>query len=130
MCSGAFVTDSTATEALRDLLEMAGELLPIRCKNEDYTLLNVTECMDCLDHDRTEWEMGRRTGQKIRIIRHVFKANRLPESSIFKIPEQLATLYVAEGRFDPEDEFKSRVEKTQLKGLLFEQVWQDDSQNT
>jgi hypothetical protein len=130
LCSGAFVTDSAATEELRDLLEMAGELLPLHYKNEDYALLNVTECMDCLDHDRTEWELGKTTGAKIRIIRHVFRPNRLPESSIFKIPERLATIYVAEGRFDPEDEFKSRVEKSQLQGLLFEEVWRDNGQNT
>ena len=126
LCSTGFVTDSKATEELRDLLEMAGELLPLRYKNEDYTLLNVTECMDCLDHERTEWELARTTGAKIRIIRHMFKPNRLPESSIFKIPQRLATIYVAEGRFDPEDEFKARVEKSGLKGLLFEEVWRQE----
>jgi hypothetical protein len=125
LCSGAFVADKDATEMLRDLLEMGGELLPIAYKTEPYSLLNVTECMDCLDHERTEWVLGKSTAAKIDIKRYVFRAERMPESSIFKIPHRLADIYVAEGRFDPEDEFKSKVEKNNFGGLLFEEVWYD-----
>jgi hypothetical protein len=53
--------------------------------------------------------------------------NHFPESSLFKIPERLATLYVTEGRFDLEDEFKFRVEHGNLKRLLFEEVWRDEN---
>jgi hypothetical protein len=127
LCSGAFVTDPAATEKLQDLLEMAGELLPLHYKEEQYTLLNVTECKDCLDHDATEWVLGKTTGAKINIKRYVFKPNRLPESTIFKIPERLAHIFVAEGRFDPDEEFKHRVEEENLKGLLFEEIWSDES---
>lgn len=127
LCSGAFVTDKNATEKLRDLLEMAGELLPIDYKSEPYWLLNVTECMDCLNHEQTEWVLGKSTGAKIDIKRYAFKSDRMPESSIFKIPNRLADIYVAEGRFDPEDEFKARVEENNLNGLLFEEVWRDEN---
>jgi hypothetical protein len=127
LCSGAFVIDKDATEKLRDILEMGGELLPIDYENEPYSLLNVTECMDCLDHERTEWVLGKSTGAKIDIKQYVFKAVRMPESSIFKIPNRLADIYVAEGRFDPEDEFKSRVDQNNLHGLLFEEVWRDEN---
>lgn len=126
LTSGALVIDGTATEALRDVLEMAGELLPLKYKGEDYTLLNITECMDCLDHERTEWVLGKTTGAKIDIKRHVFNPDRMSESSIFKIPQRLATMYVVAGRVDPEDEFKFRVEQNHLKGLLFEEVWRDE----
>jgi hypothetical protein len=51
----------------------------------------------------------------------------MPESSIFKIPNRLADIYVAEGRYDPEDEFKARVEQNNLTGLLFEEVWRDEN---
>jgi hypothetical protein len=127
LCSGAFVTDKNATEKLRDLLEMAGELLPIDYQNERYSLLNVTECMDCLNHECTEWVLGKSTGAKIDIKRYAFKADRMPESSIFKIPNRLASIYVTEGRYDPEDEFKARVEQINLNGLLFEEVWRDEN---
>jgi hypothetical protein len=122
LCSGAFVAGM-----LRDLLEMAGELLPIVYKTEPYSLLNVTECLDCLDHERTEWVLGKSTGAKIDIKRYVFKAERMPESSVFKIPHRPAEIYVAEGRFDPEDEFKSKVEENNFSGLLFEEVWCDEN---
>jgi hypothetical protein len=126
LCPGAFVTENGTTEKLRDILEMAGELLPLSCKGADYTLLNVTECMDCLDHDKTAWVFGKATGAKIDIKRYVFKPERLPESSLFKIPERVAHLFVAEGRFDSEDEFKSRVEQEGLEGLLFAEVWRSE----
>ena len=58
------MTDRKASENLRDILEMAGELLPIEYKNEPYSLLNVTEYMDCLNHERTEWVVGKNTGPK------------------------------------------------------------------
>lgn len=126
LCSGAFVADSEATEKLRDLLEMAGELLPLEHKGENVSLLNVTECMNALDEERTEWELGKTTGAKIRILRYAFKPNRLPESSIFKIPETAKGEVLAiEGRSDPEDEFKFRVERGNLKGLLFDELWSD-----
>jgi len=125
LCAGAFVTDPEATENLRDLFEMAGELLPLQYKGEQYTLLNVTECKDCLDHDGTDWIPGKTTGAKIDIKSYVFKPTRIPESTIFKIPERLAHVFVAEGRFDPDDEFKFRVEKEKFSGLLFEEVWND-----
>ena len=120
------MTDRNATEKLRDILEMAGELLPIEYKNEPHSLLNVTECMDCLDHERTEWVVGKNTGAKIDIQRYAFRVERMPESSVFKIPNRLADIYVAEGRFDPEDEFKARVEQNHMKGLLFEEIWCDE----
>jgi len=64
LCSGAFVSDETATEELRDLLEMAGELLPLQHKGKNYSLLNVTECMNALDDEKTEWELAKTTGSK------------------------------------------------------------------
>jgi hypothetical protein len=114
-------------EKLRDLLEMAGELLPLQYKGDPYTLLNFTECMDCLDHKNTEWVLGKTTGAKINVKRYVFMPNRLPESSIFKIPERPSSIFVAAGRFDPDDEFKHVVEKEKLEGLLFEEVSSDGS---
>ena len=105
---------------------MAGELLPFDYKNERYSLLNVTECMDCLNHEQTEWVVGKSTGARIDIKRYSFRSARIPESSIFKIPNRLADIYVVEGRYDPQDEFKSMVEQYNLNGLLFEEIWRDE----
>jgi hypothetical protein len=127
LCAGAIVTNAKATEQLRDFLEMAGELLPLRCNNQEFHLLNATECTNALDRESTRWESGLRTGANIRIIQYVFHPDRLSESSLFKIPEtRKGEILTVEGRFDPEDEFKFRVEQASLKGLMFEEVWRDE----
>jgi hypothetical protein len=38
---------------LEEFLEMAGELLPLPYRGEEYTIVNVTECINCLDHEAT-----------------------------------------------------------------------------
>ena len=59
---GFLITGPEATKALHDLLAVAGELLPIPYDGQIYTLLNVTECYDCLDHDQTICSPGNRSG--------------------------------------------------------------------
>jgi hypothetical protein len=79
--------------------------------------------MDCIGHERTESVFGKSTAAEIDIKRYVFKPDRMSESFIFKIPNRLADIYVSEGQFDPEDEFKTRVDQNHLNGLLFEEIW-------
>src|SRR5438128_6302126 len=55
LAPGALVMDESTTEELRDLLEMSGELLPIDCVGEKFWISNVTECINVLDEDKTEW---------------------------------------------------------------------------
>src|ERR1035441_5155480 len=118
LCSGAFVTDSAATEGLRSVLEMAGELLPLVHKGSPFFLLNVLECVNCLDLQNTTWVTGKTTGARIRILEYQFNAQRLSESTLFKIPETAASeVLCVEGLKDPEDEFKAQVEGSGFKGL-------------
>src|SRR5258705_13964706 len=49
LCPGAFAIDSSATDELRDLLEMSGELLPLEHKGETFTVINVTGCYNALN---------------------------------------------------------------------------------
>ena len=126
LCSGAFVVSSVAAERLRDLLEMAGELLPLQYEGVPFFLLNVLECANCLDPQNTEWVIGKTTGAKIRIARYRFDKRRLTESTLFKIPETgVSEMLCVAGVKDREDEFKARVESGGLRGLLFEKLWSD-----
>ncbi len=120
----AFVLDEEAREALLELLEMGGELLPITCQGRSYLLFNALECVNCLDQQKTLWVMGKRTGAKVRIEKYEFVPNRFSESSLFKIPETAAgEVLTVTGLKDPEDEFKTRVEQLGLAGLCFEEIW-------
>src|SRR5262249_27870281 len=112
---------------LRDLLEMSGELLPFSYKGEQFTALNVTECVDALDDCKTKWVYGKGTGAKIRIERYAFSAHRLTETPLFKIPQTCKSEILAcEGLKDPDDEFIGRVQRMSLQGLTFEEVWDSE----
>lgn len=123
---GAFILTAHATDKLRTQLEIAGELLELPYKDDMFYAINVLQCADCLDQEATVF---RRTADgKILtswIDKYVFNSKWIPESSIFKIPEtSRGSIYVCEGRIDPEDEFKWIVEHEGLTGLKFQEVWQ------
>lgn len=105
--------------------EMAGELLPVANNGREYQLLNVLECINCLDQEKTEWKYTKSSGKRMRILKYAFNKSMFPESSVFKIPENIASrIFTYEGLKDPEDEFKPTVEKLGLTGLNFELVWE------
>jgi hypothetical protein len=82
--------------------------------------------MNCLDENKTEWVLGQTSGKRIRIKEYHFHRNRLPQSSIFKIPETSAgEILCSTGIQDAEDEFKTQVEALSLSGLKFERLWSD-----
>ncbi|MGJ8678521.1 MAG: hypothetical protein ACSHX0_13485 [Akkermansiaceae bacterium] len=81
-----------------------------------------------LDNEKSNWYCSPRDGTKVSIDDFAFHRNRLGESSIFKIPETVrAGIYTFTGLKDPEDEFKTAYEAAGLKGLLFEEIWSDES---
>jgi len=123
-CAGGLVIDKIACEKLRSFWEMSGELLPLEYKGEEFFLFNTLECINVLDDEKTEWILGKTSGKKIRIDKYVFKENRMTESPIFKIPETVkGEILTFEGMKAPEDEFKYVVEQENLKGLIFEEIW-------
>jgi hypothetical protein len=103
---------------------MAGELLPVSWDECRGYLLNVLECANCLDHDKTEWYVDKISGNRVAIKNLVFLPHHIPESTIFKIPEKPASIYTVEGIKDPEDEFKYLVELNMLEGIRFKLVWE------
>jgi hypothetical protein len=122
--SSSLITSPKATQALYPYLEIAGELLSLPYKDEVYTLLNVTECINCLDQQRTEWVKGKDKGDNLFIKSYAFYPDRFSESDIFKIPETcLSEILVVEGLKDQKDEFRYVVESAGLQGLIFEEIW-------
>jgi hypothetical protein len=127
LCAGGFVVDPIADGALREVLEMAGELLPLSHEGVLYQLVNVVECVNCLDAEKSKWILGKTTSARIRIKEYEFIENRFSESTLFKIPETAGgeVLTVA-GMKDPQDEFKAIVEQKELKGILFDELWSNE----
>jgi hypothetical protein len=101
--------------------------LPLPFANEDLHVVNVTECINVLDQDRTRWTVGATSGRRLSIESYAFHPDRLTETPLFKIPETAKTeIYTAAGLRNSNDEFKGRAEKFDLKGLIFEEIWSNE----
>lgn len=117
---GPFVVDPIAVDGLADLLEMCSELLPINYEGKRLHLVNVVECVNVLDGERSKKVPGN-------ITHYEFFPNRFIESPLFKIPETCrGEVLTLEGWMNPEDEFKHRVEQLGLTGLIFKEIWSDE----
>lgn len=85
--SGAFGFWENSLPLYRDIAERVGQLLKIEVEKETVHCLNVTNVVNCLDKEKTEWAYGESTKKPISIKKFSFKKNLLPEARIFKIPE-------------------------------------------
>ncbi len=121
-CPGSFVASPAAWEKAAMYLEMAGEVLSLPYKDEEFGLLNITEVIECLDDRKSEWA---ETVSGRRLRKPYFDPSSFGESSIFKIPYGSSRIYCYEASRDPESEFKAFVEKEKLTGLSFREVWSD-----
>lgn len=126
----AFVCDERARELAAEPLEMSGEFLPIKVEGEKgkFWIYNCTNCINVVDTKKSKyWKFGPEPDDR-QMDHPAFFASRFGEESIFKIPEDRATLlYCAETTGDADDgEFKALVEKNGLTGIEFKLVWSDD----
>jgi hypothetical protein len=126
--TGALVVRRVSLERVRTFFELAGEILPIDVPGQDLCLLNITDCVDCLDPSRTRWVLGETTHRPIRVAKYAFDPKLLPGSSLFKIPQTArGEVLTWEGRQDPDDEFKPFVESNGLTGLKFELLDEEET---
>jgi len=122
------ITSARATETLYKHFKWAGELLPLPYKEQTFMLLNVTQCIDVLDEDRTEFCMGKTSGVRLGITQYAFRPDRFVGTSLFKIPQYNGSeIFVVEGVNDSSTEFREDVAAAGLKGLRFREVWDDVS---
>jgi hypothetical protein len=117
-----FLVDEYALNLLRPLLRSCCEFLPLApYEGQVFFLLNVLDCIDCLDKENTTW-----TSSKM-IDEYSFNAHELPPGTLFKIPEDRGALELtASGVATGGTEFKSIVEHEGLTGLEFEEVWSEE----
>jgi hypothetical protein len=113
------VFNRNAVNALYDMLEPNGELLPIICEGENYFLFNVTRLINALDEDSCDLERFD-DGRIMDIDRYSFFKDRLRGTVVFKLPQDsLGWVYVT-------DPFVMRVKATGLRGFKFPLVWSSD----
>lgn len=124
--AGALAFDNVAREAMSDLFERSGEVLPLRTEGDELFVLNVTTCVNVLEHNAAVWSTSPSTGQKLRIKEYVFRPDLFPDSSVFKIPETVrGEVLTYRGLNGPDDEFTPRYESAGLTGLGFTLLYED-----
>lgn len=106
--------------------QTAGEVLPVLDEaGQELHLLNVTECLNVLDREHTEFRRYS-GGEGYGPVKYAFFSNRFSEASIFMIPEGGGLLYALERDNDPDTEFKAAVELHRLQGLQFKEIWDSE----
>jgi hypothetical protein len=106
-----------AVDALSDLLEGNGELLPITIDLEEYFLFNVTRVIDALDESGSEIVRFDDSSKILDIDVHCFCPEKIDKATIFKIP-QIPTMDVF-----VTEVFVERVKSGRLKGFEFPLLW-------
>jgi len=110
------VFNCRAVEALADLLEPNGELLPITCNGEQYFLFNATRLVDALDEANCEI-IRFSDGGILDVVRYSFFEKKLIGVVAFKLPQKpLWSVYVT-------DPFVQRVKAAGLKGFKLPFIW-------
>lgn len=123
---GVLLASPRAAKRVRTYFEMAGELLPLFYDDQEYMLLNVLNCIDALDHKKSEWFKAG-DGSPVSIKKYSFQINALGTSSIFKVPEVCrGSVLTWEVDRAPDREFKAYVETNKLEGLIFEELWDSE----
>ncbi len=115
--SGAPVFNARAVEALSDLLEGRGELLPLDVEGGDqHYAFNVTRLSGALDEGRSECEYFS-DGRILGVDRHEFDPVALAGETIFKLIQKRNYEYVV-------DALRERAEGAGLTGFRWrEPVW-------
>lgn len=112
-----------ACPSIETHIEMGGEALPLTFEGADLFILNVTEVIKCLDHEKCQWhDDGGRKRLNTDVGYH-FRPERFSGSLLFRLPETCRStkIYCVERSGDAEEDFKDAAG---LKGLKFTPVWQ------
>lgn len=112
------VLSERAVDALADVLQANGELLPLIFRRKPYFALNVTTVTDALDESRSKVHRFS-SGRVMAIDEFAFRPERVRALTIFKIPE------LPRGFVFVTDTFVDRVRTAGLQGFDFHEVWHD-----
>ena len=116
------VLDRTAVDVLRDLLDDNAEILPLDCEYAELYAINVTNIVDCIDYEKSEYKVFENSGKIMWIHRHAFKEEKVKMQHLFKIPDmKRGCPYVS-------DEFRNRVLEAGLTAFRFTCVWDSEEQ--
>ncbi len=116
------VFDKNAVSILDDLLKGNAEILPLECKDGDFYLINVTNVIDCINYEKSEYKTFNDGIRIMRFIKYVFNEGNINGVDLFKIKDEpLKRPFVS-------DEFRKRVVEKELQGFIFELAWDSEQE--
>jgi len=114
------VFDKKAVDVVREYLIGNAEILPVLCGDKEFYIINVTNVMDCIDYELSEYKTFRDGVRIMRFIKYVFIEDKVENVHIFKIKdESLRSPFVS-------DAFRQKIIDSDLTGFKFELVWDSD----
>jgi hypothetical protein len=105
-----------ACDALRSVLELNGELLPLESEVGEYYFYNITTFSNALDTDRSEGSWCPRPTRAMSFTYFEFDRKKLSGLSIFRIYECPVMTIVTDG-------FVRMVYEAGLNGFRFRKIW-------
>lgn len=120
LSSGVPVLSLRAIKILEDILRDSVEILPLKCKNEEYYAINVIDVLDCIDYEKSKFEKFESSGRIMLFNKYAFNPECVKGKHIFKIiDEPVRRPFVS-------DEFRNRVLESELVGFKFDLVWDSE----
>jgi hypothetical protein len=114
--SDALVMRPSAVEALRDILDANGEVLPLSTDDGVELFVLNARVIDALDEANSSLMKFPGTNRIMRIKKVAFVASAIEGVDLFRLPHRASSTYVSE-------RFVERVKKAGLRGLVFNKVW-------
>lgn len=109
-----------AVEALQDVLEAHGEVLPLATNDGvELYVFNPRFVIDALDMERSEIERTSESKTNFGIRKFVFIEKRIGDLEIFRMPYSYRQPYFT-------NRFVERVKKAKLKGTEFTKLWSSE----
>ena len=112
----SFILNEKSYKILYPYIKNEAQIFKVKCENDNLYVVNITNIIDCLDYDKSEIKRFPSSGRVMRVIKYVFKIEKLRNTTIFKLPEfPKGISYVTEN-------FKNIVEKNNIKGFKFKEL--------
>lgn len=121
MTSSCPVFNEGAVSILGSLMDGKAEVLPLLHMSCELYAINVINVSDYIDYSQAKVEINKEFNKVRKILEYAFIKEQVENETIFKIPVYKGTkIFVT-------DIFKETVEKNQITGLEFYEVWDSES---
>lgn len=118
MGSSKLIMRRTAVDALRDILDAHGEILPLATDDGVELFIYNAKVVDALDEASSTVSKFPNTDRIMAIKKVAFVKSAIEGLDIFRLSRWPNTSYVSE-------RFVERVNQAGLRGLVFNEVWSD-----